>query len=471
MIQATQACDACRDRKKRCDKVLPECSECRRRQAQCQYSQKAEEHGMVESLWQKLNSLECLVRESKDVSEPRLMLPFSRLGREIQYDITYPVSKRWYFPMLLHFRFHSMVPSIKNISQESAAYKLRTAWVTGYLRDPAMFHAILHAASANLDLINGETDNPVTYFHGMEAIRLTKSALSCLESHDDLPHTVLATTWALAHVARLTGKISEAHVHEAGLRQMVRSRDHSTGLGFDGALSFLIMLSDIWNSIINEEDASLEFIDEHQNPYLAQPRRTLLSTALERALNEELISNDVIFLLRMVDHSQAAQWGPFYATGTSISTPSGRYSTNPSPHDGEYLYMLLQAERLASYQCQDHISECCCLAAMIYWKALFTNVPFNSPDNDSAADQLFIAFRQTDLEKWMEKAPEMHIWVSYVGALASANKVQRASFVAISKTSVVILSQDRILHFQDGVSHLLCLSRHLRQLQSVGGWT
>lgn len=94
-----------------------------------------------------------------------------------------------------------MVPTVSDLSPGSAAYKLRTAWVTGYLSDPAMFHGILYAASANLDLINGEYDNPVTNFHRLEAIRLINGTLSRLESHDNLPLTVLATTWALAHVA------------------------------------------------------------------------------------------------------------------------------------------------------------------------------------------------------------------------------------------------------------------------------
>lgn len=94
-----------------------------------------------------------------------------------------------------------MVPATKNLSSESAAYKLRTAWVNGYLNNPAMFHGVMYAASANLDLINGEHDNPVTNFHRAEAIRLVQRTISFLEPHDELPLAVLAATWALAHVA------------------------------------------------------------------------------------------------------------------------------------------------------------------------------------------------------------------------------------------------------------------------------
>lgn len=102
---------------------------------------------------------------------------------------------------------------------------------------------------------------------------------------------------------------------------------------------------------------------------------------------------------------------------------------------------------------------------MIYCQVLFADLPFLSPGNESIADQLFVALQHSDMEKWMDKAPELHLWVCYVGALASRDRVQRVSFLARSKTSVVVLSPDRIIGFQDGVSHLLCLSRYMKQRQ------
>lgn len=157
---------------------------------------------------------------------------------------------------------------------------------------------------------------------------------------------------------------------------------------------------------------------------------------------------------------------------TLSEEPSGQQpsSTQSSPgqqsSDLTYLLMpLLQAERLASVQRQDYLSECCCLAAMIYFQVLCNNLPFLSPGNETIADQLFVALQHSDVEQWMDKAPELQLWVCYVGALASRNRVQRVSFLARSKTSVVVLSPDRTLGFQDGVSHLLCLSRYVKQRQ------
>ncbi|EED24025.1 conserved hypothetical protein [Talaromyces stipitatus ATCC 10500] len=361
--------------------------------------------------------------------------------------------------------FHSMVPTIKNLSPESAAYKLRTSWVTGYLNNPAMFHGILYAASANLDLINGEHDNPVTSFHRAEAIRLVQETISVLQSYDDLPLAVLAATWALAHVARLNGSTSEAHLHEVGLAQMIRLKGLDPDVGFGGALSFLIMLSDIWNAVINEEDATLEFVNERQSPYIAQPRRSLLSNALQYAPAGELLSKDIMLLLHMVDDSQDKCYTNDMTVAEEPSYTSVPVSTqNQPPNDHEYIITpLLQAESLASHQREDYISECCCLAAIIYYQVLSTNTPFLSPKNESIANQLFISLQHSDMEVWMEKAPELHIWACYVGAFASVNRGQRVSFLARSKTSVAVLSPDRILRFQDGVGHLLCLSRSLRQ--------
>ncbi|KAE8549597.1 hypothetical protein EYB25_008119 [Talaromyces marneffei] len=474
MLQAAQACHSCRDRKKRCDRALPGCSDCQRRQVQCQYSQKVEERGMVESLEQKLMSLERSIRDAENAfidQQEQQLFPVSRLERGIQYEVSYPVSKRWYFPMLLHFRFHSMVPATKNLSSESAAYKLRTAWVNGYLNNPAMFHGVMYAASANLDLINGEHDNPVTNFHRAEAIRLVQRTISFLEPHDELPLAVLAATWALAHVARLNGSTSEAQLHEVGLAQMIRCKGQNADLGFDGALSFLIMLSDIWNAVINEQDATIDFINELQPPYIAQPRRTLLSNALRYTPNEGLLSKDIILLLHMINDSRSGVYTD--DTITLIEDPlcqpsSSQSSMGKPPSDLTYILMpLLQAEMLASVQRQDYISECCCLAAMIYCQVLFTSLPFLSPGNESIANQLFVTLQHCDGEQWMNKAPDLHLWVCYVGALASRNRVQRVSFLARSKTSVVILTSDRTLGFQDGVSHLLCLSRYVKQRQHI----
>lgn len=151
-------------------------------------------------------------------------------------------------------------------------------------------------------------------------------------------------------------------------------------------------------------------------------------------------------------------------------SPCRPLSSQSSPgqplSDLTYLLIpLLQAERLASIQRQDYISECCCLAAMIYCQVLFTDLPFLSPGNESIADRLFAALQHSDMEQWMDKAPELHLWVCYVGALASRSRVQRVSFLARSKPSVVVLGADRTLDFQDGVSHLLCLSKHVKQRQ------
>lgn len=70
-----------------------------------------------------------------------------------------------------------MAPITKYLSSGGPAYKLRTAWVAGYLRDPAMFHGVLYVAPAHHDLINGDNDNPATNFHRAESIRLVNVTL------------------------------------------------------------------------------------------------------------------------------------------------------------------------------------------------------------------------------------------------------------------------------------------------------
>lgn len=64
---------------------------------------------MVESLEQKLMSLEQSLRATQNFlinpqqQEQQQLLLDPRIDRGVQYEMPYPVSKRWYFPMLLHF--------------------------------------------------------------------------------------------------------------------------------------------------------------------------------------------------------------------------------------------------------------------------------------------------------------------------------------------------------------------------------
>jgi hypothetical protein len=142
--------------------------------------------------------------------------------------------------------------------------------------------------------------------------------------------------------------------------------------------------------------------------------------------------------------------------GDESSFPSAAKSTSY-----EYLLTLLQVEQLAANYQKDFISESCCLAAIVYWKAISANVPFMDPDNQAAVQRLRVSLHLTDSQVWMEHFPQMHSWVCYVGAMASPDISQRAWFVARSKISVVILRPESVESFRDGVSHLLWLSKHL----------
>lgn len=82
-----------------------------RRRVKCHYSQKEEGHRIIESLRKRLTALERFISETEYAADSPEILPISRLGREIAYEVPYPVSKRWYFPMLLHF---SMVYIARN---------------------------------------------------------------------------------------------------------------------------------------------------------------------------------------------------------------------------------------------------------------------------------------------------------------------------------------------------------------------
>jgi hypothetical protein len=233
----------------------------------------------------------------------------------------------------------------------------------------------------------------------------------------------------------------------------------------------VVTRSDVWNAVINQSDPTLDLIDQASPPNAAQPRRTLLATALQHQMEiiqSSCISRDVIDLLDIVDGRTPPPRSQHNDIFESINdTESSSSNDTKSTTSYEYVLTLLQVERLAANYRRNFISESCCLAGAIYWKALSANIPFMDSENQPIVQGLQASLNQTNSQTWMEVCPQMHSWVCYVGAMASTDVLQRAWFVAQSKISVVILKPESVEAFKDGVSHLLWLAKHLirRQLQ------
>jgi hypothetical protein len=232
--------------------------------------------------------------------------------------------------------------------------------------------------------------------------------------------------------------------------------------------------SDVWNAVINQTDPTLEWIDRTSPPSSAQPRRTLLETALNHRPepgDSLCIVRDVLDLLHIVNgrtpRPQLRNHDIIEDIDEKASQSSSSSFSNdtPVPTSYEYVLTLLQVEQVAASCRRDFISESCCLAATIYWKAISANIPFMDPDNQETVQRLRTSLYLTNSQVWMENCPQMHSWVCYVGAMASPDILQRAWFVARSKISVVILRPESVEVFRDGVSHLLWLSKHLMRQQ------
>lgn len=140
---------------------------------------------------------------------------------------SYPISTQWYTPLLLQFcssyssfcdlqdasnvarcMFASAVlTAARPLDRDSIDPKFSRApnsnessppdlWMQAAFSDPCMFHAVLFAASSHLDVIRMEHNNPITYYHHRNTVRLLTSNIS---KSSRVPEAWIAATLHLWH--------------------------------------------------------------------------------------------------------------------------------------------------------------------------------------------------------------------------------------------------------------------------------
>ncbi|KAK0756233.1 hypothetical protein N5P37_011148 [Trichoderma harzianum] len=90
---ALQACSNCRVRKKKCDKVFPSCTTCRKKFINCNYEENRSQHE-IRTLRSQLESLS----NGLTVAGGPSLIPLS-LDSTTQH---YPIPSQWYMPFLVN---------------------------------------------------------------------------------------------------------------------------------------------------------------------------------------------------------------------------------------------------------------------------------------------------------------------------------------------------------------------------------
>ncbi len=105
-----------------------------------------------------------------------------------------------------------------------------------------------------------------------------------------------------------------------------------------------------------------------------------------------------------------------------------RLSLHPSPST------IAAQSQLPPYQ----IREACRLAGLIYFRALFYNIPFSSPDNVVVMQGLRAALENSVLSGW-DGSPGLLLWVLLVGTAAARSKAEEGFFAGHLSTTCFCL--------------------------------
>ncbi|KAH8797755.1 hypothetical protein F5884DRAFT_814729 [Xylogone sp. PMI_703] len=97
---AIRACESCRMRKKRCDRLLPSCTTCIKKAYRCLY----DEHKVQMELYE----LRARVGALTDIIENNSTCPYIPTTSHLSTDLPtrYPIPSSWYIPFLLQ---HSLL--------------------------------------------------------------------------------------------------------------------------------------------------------------------------------------------------------------------------------------------------------------------------------------------------------------------------------------------------------------------------
>ncbi|PTB49022.1 hypothetical protein M431DRAFT_535204 [Trichoderma harzianum CBS 226.95] len=433
---ALQACSNCRVRKKKCDKVFPSCTTCRKKFINCNYEENRSQHE-IRTLRSQLESLS----NGLTVAGGPSLIPLS-LDSTTQH---YPIPSQWYMPFLVNHYYDLCFPRSLRTNFNHAPEYSRNQWMQASFQDPCMFHAILFAASSHLEVVRGENGNPVTHYHRRQAIKLLLENISASRTVSD---TSIATAMYLWHYESMNSHLDEARIHKQGLLQMINANGGLRKLGFDGFLSHMITLIGFGDAILSASKPVFGTVDGYEVP---EAPITLLSAILQRpekVLHSSGLNGSLLSLLHEV-HDNLLTFGPQNIPGDYWEMPlyiTDKYLDGDFDEDGPFY-------------------AACWHAASIYLNSLKRGIPFSSDENQIFVEKLRSCIMVFPKDNDRELDREIYVWLCFTGA-AVANR-DKTWFLAKVGPTVMSLSQKQLGDFKRGVIQFAYIVQKLESSRQV----
>ncbi|GFF22911.1 hypothetical protein IFM61606_04259 [Aspergillus udagawae] len=396
--QANRACLACKAGKRRCDRRLPSCTRCTRRQTECTYW-----NGSVTTI----------------AHSPSTSYFVDSLGlQRVDAKVSFPVPTQKHMPILLHSFIETFGMAPLEVENGSLAFILRTGWVSQALADPCFFHATLFAASAHLDAFQRKSDNPITIYHYTMALRLLREKLA--SPGGALDEGTIACIPPLVFFSSMRSDKDSSRIHREGLMKLLRVKGGLHKMGFGGFFTALIPVCVLTEAVIFDSEFDIPGLDIPPTP-LAPPTN-LVTAALKRAahqtgyynLSPEAITifQDISLICRYLDGYYVASTGEeSLYNSTKIKWRNQLQQKISQRHD---------APENDHPSTSNGIDQSCQAAALIFWYLLDDYFSVNASTLQNLVQTLKDSLVKTSMDTWIRCSPEAHTWICLVGVVASS---------------------------------------------------
>ncbi|OAL69458.1 hypothetical protein A7D00_6577 [Trichophyton violaceum] len=442
--RASNACEPCRRRKKKCDRVSPTCSSCRKHLLQCSYP-RVSRISQLKVLRERLQALENVIatKDSGGFTQPQDMQMSAALItassiQEIGLPQIYPIESRWYMPELLRFYSESIALQSQGDGSFTQLDTLRNIWITTSLTDECMFHATLYAASAYLDLLRGQSGNVITLYHQTETLRLLSSQLAA--SNIQVTDALIAVTMALSQTEALFGNVCASGAHRAGLHHLVKLKGGLEYLGMDGLLAELIYVGDAMDCLLYGTERSFQWATNPKPPPMALLSNVISwETSAHKTSPTSQSSTNILGLVQqsilLIDNLPSASVDNVIATSfiQKFIHLHDEFSSLCSDNTVNYS---------SDSSTEFYIYECCRQVALLHWQLVNDKGILSTEDTIPAnARDLKVAMGKMDIPIWSKVAPRAFIWAGVTGAAASKGYAERAWFAA--RLGPVVMAQGK----------------------------
>ncbi|KAK7215826.1 hypothetical protein V2G26_003829 [Clonostachys chloroleuca] len=426
---ALKACDRCRLNKKKCDRLFPRCTTCKKKLLKCSYDENRTQLE-IRALRSQLEHISNRNRISSHQVSPNQL--------SLEPIAAYPIPSRWYMPFLVNHYHEMQFPSFTRKGDLDNDEVSRKEWIQATLSDPCIFHTILFAASSHLDVLHGEVGNPVTEYHRRHAVTLL---LDHISSSEQASITAIATATYLWHYEVMSSNIIEGKIHKKGLQQMVKGHGGLGAIHLCGdRLSNLIMLIDIGDSILNASNPVFYVEGPPQHPNTPISLVSTLICQSERALRESGITEPLISLLRRVHNV----------------TLDFEYEPLAKPIEERVVINEPETE--------SNFSTAIVVAAGIHLYSLQRRTRFSVDDNQDKVEKLRLYLSSLPQGSKCDIENELYVFLCFSGAAAA--RKNSAWFLAKAGPVVMSLNQSQLHHFKIATTRFC---RILQKLQSAQG--